>query len=83
MLEHDLVKECQDFAKSDAVKELFKRLEDKYISAWTQTSPKEKNEREDYYFILKAIWAFQSELEIVAQSTKVKEWNAKLQRLQV
>lgn len=83
MLEQDLVREAQEFAKSDAVKELFKRLEEKYVYAWKVTGTKEKDTREDIFFMLKAIEALRDELEIVANSSRISQWNAKLHRTQV
>lgn len=83
MLESDLVKECQNFAKSDAIKELFKKLDEKYAVAWKASALTERDQREFYYFMTIAIAALRTELDIVAQSTKVSEWNQKLQRLQV
>lgn len=83
MLEQDLVRECQEFAKSDAVKELLNRLEEKYVSAWKASLITDRDNREFHYLMMKAINGLRDEINIVAQSTKVKDWNAKLQKLQV
>lgn len=83
MREEDLVREAQEFAKSDAVKELLNRIEERYAYAWKVSGFKEKDTRDDCYLMVKAIEALRDELQIVANSNRIAQWNAKLHRTQV
>jgi predicted DCC family thiol-disulfide oxidoreductase YuxK len=80
MLEHDLVSQAQEFAKSDAVAEILRRLEAKYIEDWKATVPVGTDTREHCYRMVLAIDALRQELQIIAQSEKITEWNRKVAR---
>lgn len=80
MLEQDLVRHAQEFAKSDAVAEVLKRLEEKFTADWKATGSGDQDEREHCFRMVLAIDALREELKIVAQSTKITEWNRRLAR---
>lgn len=80
MLEQDLVREAQGFAKSDAVAEVLKRLEEKYTADWKASGAEDQEHREHCFRMVLAIDALREEIKIVAQSTKITEWNRKLAR---
>ena len=78
MLEHDLVQDAQNFASSEAVKELLNRLEAKYIEDWKATVPIGTETREFCFHMVKAIQALREEINNVAKSQKIAEWNRRL-----
>ncbi len=80
MLEQDLVRDAQDFAKSDTVAEVLKRIEEKYTADWKATATGDQDEREHCFRMVLAIHALREELKIIAQSTKITEWNRRLAR---
>lgn len=78
MLERDLIIDCQNFAKSDAVAEVFKRLEQKFIEEWKTTSPLDTDRRESSFHMVRALEALRRELDNIAQSQKLEDWNRRL-----
>lgn len=75
MLEHDLVRAAQDLAGSDAVEEVFRRLEAEYVQGWKNTAPENQNHREHCFRMVLALTALRSELKTLADSERVKAWN--------
>jgi len=78
MLERDLIIDCQNFAKSDAVAEVLKRLEQKFIEEWKSAPVADAAARETAFFMVRAIEALRRELDNIAQSQKIEDWNRRL-----
>lgn len=75
MLEHDLVREAQELAKSDAVQEIFRRLEAEYVQNWKNSAPDKPDLREHAFRMVLALDALRTEINTLAQSERVKAWN--------
>lgn len=75
MLEHDLVREAQDLAKSDAVNEIFRRLEEHYVHGWKNTAPDKQDQREHNYRMILALDALRSEIKSLSDGERIKAWN--------
>lgn len=75
MLEHDLVRAAQDIASSEAIDEVFRRLEDEYTRAWKASPPSNLDQREQSYRMVLALNALRTELKSLADSERVKAWN--------
>lgn len=75
MLEHDLVRGAQDLANSDAVQEVFRRLEQQYVQSWKNTAPDKPDEREQCYRMVLALDALKTEIKNLSDSERVKAWN--------
>ena len=75
MLEHDLVRQAQELAGSDAVEEILRRLEEDYVQGWKSTDPRDQNHREHCFRMVLAIEALRTEIKTLALSDRVKAWN--------
>lgn len=80
MPEHELIRAAQEFASSDSVQEILRRLEAKYIEEWKASAAGKPEVREHCYRMVLAITALRDEMKILAQSTKVTQWNRKVAR---
>lgn len=75
MLEPDLVRAAQELAKSDAVQEVFRRLEDNYVQSWKNTAPDNPDLREHAFRMVLALDALRTEIKNLSDSERVKAWN--------
>lgn len=80
MLERDLIIDCQNFANSDAVAELLNRLEAKFTDEWKSAPLSDTSQRENAFYMVRAIEALRAEIKNVAQSQKIAEWNRRLKQ---
>ncbi len=80
MPEHELIRAAQEFASSDSVQEILRRLEAKYTEEWKASAAGKPESREHCYRMVLAITALRDEMRILAQSTKVNQWNRKVAR---
>ena len=80
MHEADFQKLVQGLAQSDAMAELFRRLEDKYVAGLLDTNPSDQSQREHCFRMVTAVRALRDEVHSIAQGTKVAEYNRRIAR---
>jgi hypothetical protein len=78
MQDHELIKEVKEFAKSEALDILLKRIEANYIEKWKSTPENGGDTREHCWCMVLAVNALRDEIANVAQTDKVNEYNRRL-----
>ena len=83
MLETDLIRQAKEFAQSGAMQLLLDRVEKKFTEVWKSTPAAAAAERETCFHMVMAVHALRAEVELVANSDRVEEWNRRLRGKQV
>jgi len=78
MLDHDFVQHARDFAKSEAVRTLLNNLEARYVDDWKNTVPVGQETREFCFHMVKAIQALRVEIETIAKTPDIANYNRRL-----
>jgi len=78
MLDNEIVLAAQRLAKDAATKEAFRLIEDKFTTAWKQSSL--PSERENYWHMVRAVEELRAQIEMLAAADRVAEFNRRLRR---
>lgn len=78
--QEDLWRSAKAFHGDPLFAELLKRMEQKYMDQWRASPPDRQTDRENAYYMVRAISALSEELSALAAEKKVADFNARLKR---
>lgn len=76
--QEELYREAQAFTRSEAMKEVFRRLEERMIYTWKASAPDASQSRDDAYLMVRAIAELRNELTALAAEPTVDRFNRRL-----
>lgn len=76
--QEELYREAQAFARSESMKEVFRRLEERMIYTWKASAPDASQARDDAYLMVRAIAELRNELTALAVEPTVDRFNRRL-----
>ena len=76
--QEELYREAQAFARSESMKEVFRRLEERMIYTWKVSAPDASQARDDAYLMVRAIAELRNELTALAAEPTVDRFNRRL-----
>lgn len=69
--ERDRGQRAAAILRDPIVKEAFDEIRESYVSAWEQSSASDTDEREQAYYLLKALQSFRGQFESAVQTGKM------------
>lgn len=69
---------AKDLLKSEGIAEIFQALEDYYINAWKMCDYSDKEHKDEYHAMVKAVASLRVEIESIAKSEEIKTFNSRL-----
>lgn len=78
MISPEQLKFAKDLLTSAGVQEIFKTLEDRIIEAWKSSSPSDFETRESLHHMIGGLQSLKTELEAIAKSDDIKNYNLRL-----
>lgn len=69
---------AKDLLNSEAIKDFFDGLENRYTELWKGSSYLDKEIREDAYRMIRALHELRTDIETIAKSDKIDAYNSRL-----
>jgi hypothetical protein len=74
----EVSRKAKDLLDDPLVLEVLEILEDRAISDWKQSDPKDSEGRDHAWALVRAIEQFKTELGSIAANTRITAWNRRL-----
>lgn len=77
-INEEVSRKAKDLLDDPLVQEVLEILEDRAISEWKQSDPKDTEKRDHAWMTVRVIEQFKTELSSIAANTRITAWNRRL-----